>query len=63
MGDITTNNSSSENPTKKRKPIKLKFSSEKENIPKLGGVKKFKKLPKLPISTMLRPVSITRSLF
>ena len=55
MGDITTNKSTNENPTVKRKPTKSKMSSEKENIPKLGGVRKFKKLPKLPISTMLRP--------
>ena len=37
------------------------MSSENENIPKLGGVGKFKKLPKLPMSTMLRPESTTRS--
>ena len=35
------------------------MSSEGKNTPKLGGVKKYKKLTKLPISTIFKPASTT----
>ena len=37
------------------------MSSGRKNIPKLGGVKKYKKLPELPISTILKPASTNSS--